>query len=271
MLARPSVSGYTTLMNITSISKKKNAKAEPTSFVDALALRLEENPPGRKGERTRERVKLATARMLEQLGYHAMRVLDITQEAGIADGLFYFYFKDKSEAALAVLSEFVEFIPPGGAAVGNASRTAFETIRETNCRFIRLARANAGLMRCMLQVVDEHPDYSALVQRVNRDWYMRVSRSVIRHYPDGAIDKDAVLLMIYALGSMMDELVRRLVIYPDKNLIKLTERAVPTDKALADALSVIWYRALYPCGQTPKSLRGAAAKLAQLDNVQPFD
>ena len=269
MLARPCVSGYTLLMNVTSISKK-TAKSEPASFVDALALRLEEDPPSRKGERTRERIKLATARMLEQLGYHAMRVLDITQEAGIADGLFYFYFKDKSEAALAVLSEFVEFIPPG-AAVGNASRTAFETIKETNCRFIRLARANAGLMRCMLQVVDEHPDYSALVQRVNRDWYLRVSRSVIRHYPDGAVDEDAVLLMIYALGSMMDELVRRLVIYPDKNVIKLTERTTPTYKALADALSVIWYRALYPCGPTPKSLRGAAAKLAQLGNVQPFD
>ncbi len=266
-MAWPCGGVYISYMNVASVSEKP-ARAEPASFVEALALRLEENPPGRKGERTRERIKLATARMLEQLGYHAMRVLDITQEAGIADGSFYVYFKDKSEAALAVLSEFVEFIPPGPT-VGNAGRTAFETIRETNCRFIRLSRANAGLMRCMLQVVDEHPDYSALVQKVNRDWYMRVSRSVIRHYPEGAVDKDSMLLMVYALGSMMDELIRRLVIYPDENLIKLTARIVPTDKALADALSLIWYRALYPSAETPKSLRGAAAKLAQLSNAQP--
>ena len=269
MLVRGGGARYIEYMNVASISKKP-AKSEPTSFVDALALRFEESPPARKGERTRERIKLATARMLERLGYHAMRVLDITQEAGIADGSFYVYFKDKSEAALAVLSEFIEFIPPG-ATVGSVSRTAFETIRETNCRFIRLARANAGLMRCMLQVVDEHPDYSELVQKVNRDWYLRVSRSVIRHYPEGAVDEDAMLLMCYALGSMMDELIRRLVIYPDPNLLKLTERTAPTDKALADALSIIWHRALYPCGETPKGLRGAAAKLAQLGSLRPFE
>ncbi|MEM5516368.1 TetR/AcrR family transcriptional regulator [Henriciella sp. AS95] len=251
-------------MNVASVSDTAS-RAEPSSFVDALALRLEENPPKRKGERTRERIKLATARMLERLGYHAMRVLDITQEAGVADGSFYVYFKDKSEAALAVLSEFVEFIPPG-ATVGNTSRSAFDTIRETNCRFIRLSRANAGLMRCMLQVVDEHPDYSALVQDVNLNWYTRVSRSVIRHYPEGAVDEDSMLLVAYALGSMMDEIVRRLVIYPDQNLIRLTDKIVPTDKALADALSVLWFRTLYPASEIPKGLRGAAAKIAQLSN-----
>jgi TetR/AcrR family transcriptional regulator, transcriptional repressor for nem operon len=259
---------YTGNMKTTSVSEELPPD-EPSSFVDALALRLQEDPPTRKGERTRGRIKVATAKMLERLGYHSMRVLDITQEAGIADGSFYVYFKDKSEAALAVLSEFVEFMPPGGS-VGSASRTAFETIRETNYRFIRLARANAGLMRCMLQVVDEHPDFSALVQKVNRDWYSRVSRSVIRHYPSGAVDDDAMLLMTYALGSMMDELVRRLVIYPDQNLLKLTDKIVPTDKALADALSVIWYRALYPAAEMPKVLRGTAAKLAELSKEQPL-
>nr|WP_321489018.1 TetR/AcrR family transcriptional regulator [uncultured Hyphomonas sp.] len=256
-------------MNATSVSDD-SPPAEPLSFVDTLNLRLQEDPPSRKGERTRGRIKVATARMLERLGYHSMRVLDITQEAGIADGLFYFYFKDKSDAALAVLSEFVEFMPPGGS-VDSASRTAFETIRETNYRFIRLARANAGLMRCMLQVVDEHPDFSALVQKVNRDWYVRVSRSVIRHYPGGAVDEDAMLLMTYALGSMMDELVRRLVINPDQNLLKLTDKIVPTDNALADALSVIWYRALYPAAEIPKGLRGTAAKLDALSKEQPLD
>ena len=48
------------------------------SFTATLAKGLKKDPPKRKGERTRERFKLATAQVLEDVGFHAMRVSDIT-------------------------------------------------------------------------------------------------------------------------------------------------------------------------------------------------
>ena len=79
----------------------KRAKAAETpesqsgsdlSYISFMERNLAKDPPTRKGDRTRARLRIACARSLEQHGYHAMRVADITQEAGVAEGLFYAYF-----------------------------------------------------------------------------------------------------------------------------------------------------------------------------------
>ena len=78
------------------------------SFIEHLEEQLRTAPPKQKGLRTRQRLKIATARILERDGYHAMRVSDITARARLAEGSFYVYFKDKTDAALIVLSELLE-------------------------------------------------------------------------------------------------------------------------------------------------------------------
>ena len=62
------------------------------NYARALTLELEENPPKRKGERTRLRLKAAAARVLERIGYRDMRVSDICDEGGSALASFYFHF-----------------------------------------------------------------------------------------------------------------------------------------------------------------------------------
>ena len=84
------------------------APARELSFIAFLEHRLRTTPPKQKGLRTRERLRIATARALASNGYHALRVTDITSEAGVAEGSFYVYFKDKTEAALDVLTELLE-------------------------------------------------------------------------------------------------------------------------------------------------------------------
>jgi len=65
------------------------------SFVQHLTQKLQDAPPPKKGARTREGIIIATAQMLEEHGYHEMRVIDITECAGISEGTFYVYFTDK--------------------------------------------------------------------------------------------------------------------------------------------------------------------------------
>jgi AcrR family transcriptional regulator len=232
------------------------------SYTKRLAAELKSNPPKRKGERTRRRLQLAAAKVLEHNGFHGLRVGDITSAADASDGAFYIYFKDKKEITLSVLEDFLTSSPLGAQSGGARPGGPFEAIREANLRWIRHVRANAGLMRCVFQVSDEDTEFSRLVHSTNRRWYERVARSVVRNHPDAALDPDAVLFAAWTLGSMTDELLRRIVVYPDPNLVGFLGETATDDEALATAIAVIWHRVLYPGWPLPDDLDGLALDLA---------
>ena len=60
-----------------------------------------------RGEAARARLKEATGRVLERVGYRQMRVADVTREAGVATGLFHHYFPDLKTATIEVLRDFM--------------------------------------------------------------------------------------------------------------------------------------------------------------------
>jgi TetR/AcrR family transcriptional regulator, transcriptional repressor for nem operon len=243
-------------------SAKKTRTRDPQwSLIDQMERQLRDEPPKQKGERTRLRIRLATAKVLEKNGYLAARVADITNEAGLAEGSFYVYFKDKTDAALDVLTELAEeFNLLQHEHVADDS--AMAAIRHTNRHWFAICRNNAGLMRCILQLGDEVPAFAQLAQRSNVTWYEVVTRSVLRRHPDGAIDKNDILLAVHMLGSMMDELTRKLIVYPEPSFVKLMSKLKLDDNGLADAASVIWFRTLYPNKKLTDELSGAAARIA---------
>jgi AcrR family transcriptional regulator len=231
------------------------------SFVSYLEGQLAGDSLPRKRDRTRQRLTIATARVLGRLGYHALRVIDIVTEAGLAEGSFYVYFRDKADAAAHVLRTMLEEFF-GRQMKPSASNGRFEALRESNRLWIALCRNNSGLMRCALQLGDELPEFAQLVQGLNRRWHERISRSVVRHYPEGALAPENALLAAYMLGAMMDELVRRLIIYPDQDFHKLLRDLGMDDNGLADAASAIWTRVLYPGLQIDAELAPSAIAFA---------
>jgi TetR/AcrR family transcriptional regulator, transcriptional repressor for nem operon len=234
---------------------------QPLSFVQHMKAGLRKQPPAQKGLRTRERLKIATAEVLERKGYLAMRAVDIAKRAGLAEGSFYIYFKDKTAATLTVLTSLLEdFILLGNQAA--EAKSPFEVIQHANRQWIATARANSGLMRCVLQLGDENPDFAELVQRSNRRWYSRVAKSVARHR--GIAEEEPILLVVYMLGGMMDELLRKLVIHPDRELLALIRELDADDNVVADAASIMWLRLLYPQEPLPAALPAAAAVFANV-------
>ena len=236
-----------------------------TSFIKHLELQLRDSPPKQKGLRTRQRIKIATAKMLTREGYHAMRVADITAAARLAEGSFYVYFTDKTDAALTVLTELLTgFLALDLEPKTGDKREPFEAIRASNRRWIAVCRANAGLMRCILQLGDEDPELAKLAQRTNRQWFERIAAGTARRRGTngGKSGKRAGLLAAYLLGGLMDELVRKLIIYPDRRLHELLVELKASDDDVADAASVVWLRVFYPTARPPKELPMAAAVLA---------
>ena len=86
---------------------KANSKVDSTKSaegtVDGVTAKSAKSA---KGERARAGLKAACLRVLERQGYHKMRIADVTQEAGVAQGLFYHYFKDLKSLTLEVLTDF---------------------------------------------------------------------------------------------------------------------------------------------------------------------
>jgi TetR/AcrR family transcriptional regulator, transcriptional repressor for nem operon len=246
---------------VTTPLRTRRPKRSSLSFVGYLTQKLRETPPAQKGERTRERLKVATAEMLEAKGYHAMRVADITHAAGLADGSFYLYFDDKRDASRAALSaylsEFVDRFAPLEA-VG----ASFQSIRAAHRRWFDLCRANAGLVRCLFQVGDQEADFAGLVHRTTRDWYRRVAAGLRAERGGG--DDQAFLAAVYFMGSMMDELVRKLIVFPDREFRKLMRSWGADDDAILDAVSLVWVRLFDPAARPPADLPPLGSRLARL-------
>jgi AcrR family transcriptional regulator len=232
-------------------------------YADYLEHQIANAPKRTKGARTKDALKLGAIKVLDDVGYHAMRVSDICDAAGVALATFYLYFENKSDITLQVLSEYlsqgVDLLT-----AREGARTPFDAIRAANLRWLRVTRANAGLARCIMQLGDEEPGFRELVHRTNRDWYERIAASLSRRFPDNLVAKEAALLAAYSLGAMMDEMARKMIVYPDPALLALTGEVAPSDEAVADFFTVLWHRALYGSQPIEDALAPAARALADL-------
>lgn len=238
------------------------AHLHPMSFIARLEWRLANDPPKQKGQRTRERLKLACARLLERNGFHNLRAGDVSAEADLAEGSFYLYFSDKRDITRTVLSEFQDMF--FGMHLGPSGRASpFESIRLANRVWIAYARTNAGLMRCLYQFADEDKAFATEVQKINMRWHVRVMRAAQRQADQGLTDQE-MLLLVYCMGGMMDDLARRLIVYPDPELIGLITEMGVTDETLADIASLIWLRILQPAVDPPRQLADSAVAIARL-------
>lgn len=211
-----------------------------------------------KRDRTRERLRIATLQVLNQRGYEDMRTLTITEQARLSEGVFYQYFKSKVDITIDLLQEFYN----GFALVEisqQRSEGPFEAIKAANRIWLELAVSNPGLMRCIFQAGNEVPEIATLVSQVNKNWYARAQHAVERHRP--SLQKSSMILPLYMLGGMMDELARRLVVYPDPELLAVMAEIGADHDAVADAASVIWFRILYLDDEVPLVISDQAQKL----------
>lgn len=226
---------------------------QPLSFIERLQWRLDNDPPKQKGLRTREKLKLAGARLLSERGIHELKAGDVSAEAGMAEGSFYLYFSDKNDLIRTVLREFQDMYfdlqVRGG---GRREGSRFDSIRFANLVWIAFCRANSGLIGSLYQFGDSDAEFGKDLSDQNLRWHQRILRSVRRQGgPVTAMSDPELMLVICLLGGMMDDLVRRLLISPDARLLEILAELDATDAMLADVAALIWMRVLAP-GDVPR-------------------
>ena len=118
-----------------------------------------------KGVIARAKLKAAALSVMEEVGYHKMRITDVTARAGVASGLFYHYFKDLKSLTTEVLEDFVSHslrledierdVPRGD---------WYERMYAHNRLVVQAYVERPGIMRCLLQLADEEEEFSQLLR-----------------------------------------------------------------------------------------------------------
>jgi AcrR family transcriptional regulator len=195
-----------------------------------------------KGEQARLKLKAAALVVLERVGYHKMRITDVTSEAGVAAGLFYHYFSDLKSLTLEVLGDFVASSKNiENIEKGVAKGDWYARIYAHNIFVVKTYAAHPGVMRCLFQLADEDEQFSALlrasfVQQLN--WLVSV---MPRLFPDAALSEHQALMVVYTLAASGEVVLRDYFINRDP---ALTAQALSVED-IAELMSVIFYRGLF--------------------------
>lgn len=217
-----------------------------TTYLEALAVEIRK---ARSGERTRLKLLAAGARLLDNVGYRDLNVIEISKEAGSAKGTFFIYFKTKDEFLQELARRFIEFerqtlplLSPRASRFSNS--LGFVTWYERS--FLR----NAGVLRCIIQMAE-------VDQTVRGYWHER-NANVVAHVVDGTlqalggpVDEAMLVLAIRTAGGLLDQsLFARTQVGADTG-----QRQDHDPEFLCRLHAVMVYRALY--GENPPAEEAA--------------
>jgi AcrR family transcriptional regulator len=195
-----------------------------------------------RGERARARLKDAALVVLEREGYHKMRIADVTREAGVAQGLFYHYFPDLKSLTLEVLTDFAQAAgDPVEVEKDVARGDWYGRIYAYNLVIVRSYARRPGIMRCLLQLADEEPDFSAMLRERYRSQLMWLVDLMPKLFPDMRFRKHQALMVVYSLAGIGEGLLREYFINESRTL----RAANLSVEEFVELLSTMFYRALF--------------------------
>jgi AcrR family transcriptional regulator len=195
-----------------------------------------------RGERAREGLKQAALTVLERDGYHKMRIADVTTEAGVAQGLFYHYFKDLKTLTLEVLTDFAMASNDPQQIEKNVPRGDwYARIYAHNLVIVRGYARQPGVMRCLFQMADEDESFSGMLRENYRNQLMWLVELMPRLFPDVRFHKHQALMVVYSLAGIGEGLMREYFINESKTL-RAADLSV---EQFAELLTTMFYRALF--------------------------
>lgn len=203
-------------------------------FADYLRDRLAEQGYAKRVVRTRLRLEIAATELLQDVGYHELKISTICDAADCGHGTFYRYWADREAVARDVMTDFMAAIrssrppqPPG--------TPLHERVLFGHMYYIEIFRLNAGLMRCLGQLNFQVPGFAEIGQKANRHLAERVLRAFRREgfSRQGSSDSQDIALALGCIG-LVDEMLRNIFINNAKIRI--------STKDLAVMFLQMWYR-----------------------------
>ena len=108
-------------------------------------------------EDKRQLILDAAVRVFARKGYHTSRVGDIAEEAGVAHGLLYHYFKSKDELLETIFSNTWTLMLEAIGGVESLDEPARETLRKVSAIVLRAWRDTPDIVRVLVREVTRSP------------------------------------------------------------------------------------------------------------------
>ena len=195
-----------------------------------------------RGEKAREKLKLAALLVMERVGYHKMRIADVTGEAGVAAGLFYHYFPDLKSLTLEVLEDFVA----GSLNIEDIEKDVprgdwYQRMLAHNTLVARTYAERPGITRCLLQLADEDPGFSRLLREHFIKQLGWLVKQMPKLFPRAELSQQQSLLVVYTLAGTGETLLRDYYVNREPALVA----AKLNVDEIAELLTVMFYRGLF--------------------------
>lgn len=186
-----------------------------------------QTPATRRGQRTRLKLLEASEKVFGERGYEQASIVDITREAGVAQGTFYIYFNSKQAV-------FTELVLELGSRLRQKLAESTENLED------RLEVEQAGFI-AFLSFVQEHRNLYRIVRQAEfvdeelyRSYYVKLAegyakglRSAMRKKQVRSLDPEA---LAYSLMGIFDFLGMRWVLWEGK---------MPPKKVLNDVFEFV--------------------------------
>tara|TARA_B110000902_G_scaffold218309_1_gene252064 strand:- start:2181 stop:2912 length:732 start_codon:yes stop_codon:yes gene_type:complete len=205
-----------------------------------------------KGEKAKAKLKKAALAVMSEVGYHKMRIGDVTKQAGVAAGLFHHYFTDLKSLTHEVMEDFVAKSLNVESIEKSVSKGDWYGRIFAHNRLVVVSYAERpGIMRCMLQLADEDREFAQLLRNNFVKQLGWLVDAMPRLYPQATFSKHQFLMMVYALGGTGETILRDYYINSEPALI---ENKVTVDE-MTELLTVIFYRGLFLQNPPAEKLR----------------
>lgn len=212
------------------------------SYVEAQAAEIKGT---RSAKKTRLRLLAALARLLETSDFNAIKVLDITKEAGLAKGTFFIYFKTKEDVVAELSKEYLEFERATLPQI-QESEDPYDGVRQIIEWYEKNFALNHGVLGCLIRLSNSDAEYRQL-------WRVRNAR-LLDAWAPLALDRlgmdhsqlDLLRNVIHAVGAIMDQ-----AMFERYGLASTGEEAELDLEQIIEMHAFLIYRAIY--GENPPS------------------
>jgi len=103
----------------------------------------------------------AAVKVFSEKNYLDVKVADIVQEAGVAHGTFYVYFKNKKDAFEKVVSEMIDEMWEN-TVTRSEHKTYLEAIEVINRAYLEVFEKHVGILRNLFQVDTFNPQVAEM-------------------------------------------------------------------------------------------------------------
>ncbi len=219
-----------------------------------VAAKAKTKTKTKRGDLAREKLKAAAVRVLNQTGFHQMRIKDVTQEAGVATGLFYHYFKNLESLVREVMSEHIERFEATADIERDVSKGAWlERMRSHYRLVVQTYAEEPGVMRCVQQFAADDPAFREHWRSSYNQRMEQLVQAFPRVFPEVEIPADEVRLLVFALGGIGQDFLHEYYVEQNADL----RSSEYTQDQIADWLAALFYRGLFASNPARESLSHA--------------